>query len=205
MTQIQENKIQELHRQKYLSSIQLLPDLRQQKVKEYLQVIFTLVALIIAIIFAIKPTLTTISDLNRQITDATHVYNALQTKVNNLSKLSAQYVSLQSDFPNIEAAVPKSEDAQLLLAALQSLAQKHNLTITGLSTQLDTKQDTQKYRVLTFNISADGSYADILSFLNDSVTFQRIILPVSINLTKNTDTSSNAINVTLSGNAYYQL
>lgn len=208
MTQVQnikqENKVQEIHRQKYLAAIRLLPDLKQKKVKEYFQAIITLITLILAIAFAINPTLTTISDLDRQIADATTVDNALRAKVKSLEQLSTQYNSLQADLPAIDNAVPQSEDAQLLLAEIQALAQKDNIKISALNTQLNPTLNTEQYKILTFNISTAGPYNDIITFINDIKSFQRVILPTSITISKNIE-NNGWINLSLNGNAYYQL
>lgn len=208
-TEQQTKRLQELHRQKYLANIRLLPDLQQKRAKEYFQVILTFVALIFAVVFAINPTLTTIANLNQQISTAKQVDGELQTKINNLSHLNLQYNSLQSELPNIYAAIPQTEEAQLLLAELQSIAQSHNLSIISVNAQIDPHQSATDVKTLDFSISANGSYTNVRGFLNDNIHFQRIILPISISLNKtstdSTSNSSDSVNMIFNGNAYYKL
>ncbi|HUD44164.1 MAG TPA: type 4a pilus biogenesis protein PilO [Patescibacteria group bacterium] len=200
----QTKKIQDIHRRKYLANIHLLPDLQQKKLKEYLEVIFTFVAIILAVIFAIGPVLSTISDLNRQITDAKTEDTALATKITSLTQLNQQYNSLQSVLPNIYSAVPQSEESELFLADLQSLAQLDNVTITNINAQNNNNVITTGAQMLSFSLSLSGNYSAIQNFIQDSINFQRMIVPISIVLTTNS-VQNNEINLIINGNAYYTL
>lgn len=194
-------KIQDIHRRKYLASVHLLPEGNQKRLKGYFQVIFTFLALIFAVIFAIEPTLTTITELNRQLLDSKNVSNALQTKISRLSQLNLQYSTLQPVLRNVFSAIPKTEDAQLLLAEIQSLAQQHSLSVNALNAQADSTQTNPLGQDILLTIDLNGSYPDIRAFLEESTQFQRIILPTSITLSKSV--GSDSISLIMNGKAYF--
>src|SRR6185503_7132771 len=121
--------IQAIHRERYLSTISILPDLRKKKTKDYFEVILTLIALIIAIIFAIYPTAITIVGLNKQLDDAKQLNQQMETKVATLHTLGIQYTALQPELQIILAALPKTGQEQIFAAEIQGLAQQDNLTL----------------------------------------------------------------------------
>lgn len=200
----QNAKVQEIRTRKYLATIHLLPDLRQKKAKEYLQVILTFTALIVAAIFAINPTLTTISDLQRQLSDAKDVDQQLQTKISHLSQLNVQYNILQPTLPLIYAAIPQTAEAHQLLAEMQGVLGLHHLTLNTISAIPTQAADATSATVheLTVQITADGNYQDLRDFLNDVITIQRILVPQSIIISK-TEANKTTLQLSLSGNAYY--
>lgn len=199
----QPKKIQDIHRRKYLASIALLPELSQKRIKEYFQIIVSFIALIFAIVFAIEPTVMTISGLNRQLVDARQVNTALETKITALSQLNAQYDALQSVLTtNIYPAIPQSEDAQLLLAQIQAMIQENHLVATTLTAQSDPTSAGADPKDILFTVSVTGAYTDVRAFLQESVQFQRIILPTSITLSNTT--GSNNLSLLISGKAYFK-
>src|SRR5580700_7871794 len=112
---------------KYREYLKLLPNLRQEQAQSLLMLILTFAALSFFGIFAINPTLSTIFDLQKQLSDDTLVNQQLQTKIDNLSALEQQYNELGTNLTNIYSAVPQNPEASLLSAQIAALVQKHNL------------------------------------------------------------------------------
>lgn len=200
---VQNSKIQEIRTRKYLATIHLLPDLRKKKSKEYLQVIFTFVALIIAAVFAINPTLTTISDLQREVSDANDVNQQLQTKINHLSQLNVQYNGLQTILPQIFETIPRTDEAHMFLAEMQGVLGLHHLTLTNIAANPAAATDSTNpaINVVSIQVTASGSYQDIRDFLSDVVTIQRIFTPQTIIISKVENKAG--LLLTLNGNVYY--
>jgi len=198
----QKTKIQDIHRRKYFAAITLLPELQQQRAKEYFQIIITFAALIVAIVFAIEPTLTTIVQLNKEVSDAKQVNSALQTKITALSQLNIQYNQLQPILPQIYTAIPQTEEAQSLAMQIQALAFEHNVVATALTIQADPIAGASLgTKDISFTLTVTGAYADLRAFLQDSIDFQRIILPTSITMSNQLGNTS--LSLLMSGKAYF--
>jgi hypothetical protein len=73
--------------------------------QKFFGIILTLCAISIFGLFAIKPTVSTILKLQKEIEDNEFVLNQLETKIKNLTELRRQYASLQNDLPAITNAI----------------------------------------------------------------------------------------------------
>ena len=179
--------LQDLARRRYLAMLQYLPKISKEKVKEYTTLILTFIALIIFSIFAIKPTLTTIIDLKKQISDSEFAVKSLQTKLVNLNSLSLQYQNLQTDLPVLFAALPQNPTPASVVGQVQQLAQLKNVQITTLeSTTVGIFPPVQpgtgeKYFV--FNVTVQGNYQSLISFLSSITSFTRLTSIESVSYT----------------------
>src|SRR5215469_6686309 len=89
---------------RYREYLKLLPNMQEEKTRSFVTLILTFAALSFFGIFAINPTLTTIANHEKQISDDTQVDQQLKTKINNLSSLEQQYNLLGNDLTNILSA-----------------------------------------------------------------------------------------------------
>src|SRR3990170_884607 len=99
------------------------PYLTSERSKKFFGIILTFCALSFFGFFAIKPTVSTILKLQKELSDSQFVFDQLKTKIKNLTELRKQYFSLQSDLPTITSAITIQPDVQLLFAQIQSIAQ----------------------------------------------------------------------------------
>lgn len=90
---------------KYYTAIE--PLLASQEAHAYGLLILSLLTMAFFGYFAIRPTLSTISNLNRQISDAQLVDQKLQEKITALSTLSQQYNAIQPDLGIVWTALPR--------------------------------------------------------------------------------------------------
>lgn len=178
--QIQANNIvknfKEIQKNKYL---EMLPDFKEERTQKFTTLVFTLVALAFFGLFAISPTLSTIANLNKQLSDNKYVDQQLQTKINNLYTLQQAYAQIQPDMTYILGAVPNNPQAPVFAAQIQSLAKSNNISLTGFQTfpvQVPDPSTPQKnFYAFSFNLSANGTYQDISKFVNSVIAMQRIV------------------------------
>jgi Tfp pilus assembly protein PilO len=186
----QANFLKNFSKSKYIA---LLPDFREEKTQKISTAIATISLVFLFVVFAMLPTISSIGQLQQEKGTDETINNQLQQKIDNLSTLQQKYNSLQNDLPYILASVPRKTDMPLLEAQLQSLAKVSNLDITSLqATQISNDQTTSSQGYQSFNISfsAEGNYQDLLSFLSNVITMQRIITPNNISMSKKIDNSS---------------
>ena len=131
MSKINRNLFKDIKKNKYF---QLLPDFKEDRVQKITTLALTLVALSFFGLFAINPTLSTIAKLEKELSDNKFVDQKLQTKINDLSLLQQKYALIQQDLPYVYSSVPKSPEAPLVIAQIQTLAKANNLKISSFQT-----------------------------------------------------------------------
>jgi Tfp pilus assembly protein PilO len=168
---------------------EMMPDFKEERMQKFTTLVFTITALSFFGLFAISPTLSTIANLNKQLSDNKFVDQQLQDKINNLYLLQQKYSQLTPDLPYVLDSFPKNPQIPLLVAQIQSLAQSSNIAITSLQTfevQVpNTSNDAQKFYAFTFTLSASGSYGDLSTFVNSMIKMQRIVSINILSLTRN--------------------
>ena len=203
--QIQSNSLfKDLQKKKFF---EMLPDFKEERMLKFTTLVFTIAALSFFGLFAISPTISTIANLNKQLSDNQFVAQQLQAKINNLYLLQQKYSQLTPDLPYILDSFPTNPQVPLLVAQLQSLAQSSNTTIDNLQTfeveVPNSSNSTKKYYAFSFSISANGSYASLSKFINSMVKMQRIVYINILTLTRNTGEGPST-HLTFKGTAYYK-
>lgn len=203
--QIQTNSLfKNLQKKKFF---EMLPDFKEERMQKFTTLVFTVTALSFFGLFAISPTLSTIANLNKQLSDNKFVDQQLQDKINNLYLLQQKYGQLTPDLPYVLDSFPKNPQVPLLVAQLQSLAQSSNIAITNLQTfeveVPNSSVSTKKYYAYSFSISAGGSYENLSKFVNSVVKMQRIVSINILTLSRNTGEGP-PTQLNLKGTAYFK-
>lgn len=197
------NVFSNLQKSKYW---EMLPNLKEEKTKNFTTLILTLVALSFFGFFAISPTLSTIAQLRRQIGDNEFVNKKLEEKIQNLSLLQREYGLLEKDLPIVFAGVPQAPSAPLLVGQIQFLALQSSLAITRLQVfqvELSQKIDKNEPSSFAFSLEAQGTTPQLTNFLNSLLGFERIITLENISLAKSSD-KEEVLKLDLKGRAYFK-
>lgn len=151
----------------------------KQRVTAYLYVIFSLVALSFFGLFAIGPTITTISDLNKQFKEKQDALKQLQDKNAALKSLSAQYIEIQQDLILIDNAIPESPKVANLTRQLEYLSIRNNLIVkkldTGLMELYPSANVNSSIFSFTFTVGVTGTEQNINTFIGDVINLGRIV------------------------------
>jgi len=151
----------------------------KQRVTAYLYIIFSLFALSFFGIFAIGPTITTISNLNKQLEEDKSALKQLQEKNAALKSLSAQYLELEPQLDLIENAIPQSSKVADISRQLELLTIKHNLIVqkldSGLMELYPAKNANSPIFSFLFSVGVSGNEQDINAFIGDLINMGRII------------------------------
>lgn len=153
--------------------------LGEQRTQKFLSIFLTLIALSFFGIFAIKPTVSTIAKLQKEVSDSEFVYRELDSKIKNLSILKKQYASLQNDLPIITDAIPAEPNVHLLFAQIQTVARDSNVKIKKLQNfevevLKNDKSSSKQYYSYSFSVVGDGSFQNINNFTQSITNMQRI-------------------------------
>ena len=176
MVQLDKQILHRFSKDMYLERV--FPYIQQEKARSFFTLAVTLLAISFFGIFAISPTLVTITNLQKQLSDDQIVDQQLQTKISNLSTLEQKYAQMQDDLPNIYAALPQTPQPVLLFAELQSIAKDNTVRITNMQTATPVaplKNIPQKANSYDVDLDTEGTPSDSFNFLHALATLDRIV------------------------------
>lgn len=162
----------------YFKYIESLSPQEKQKIEGYLYITLTLFTVSFFGFFAITPTLSTISNLDKQYKDNNLVYEALNKKLGNLQLLDFQYKEIQSDLEFIYSAIPRSAKIPYLGRQLENIAVTNNVSVAKLnfnSVEIYPNKKIDPIFSFAFVINVIGKEADVNNFIADIINFDRII------------------------------
>lgn len=187
--------------------LQKLPNFREEKTQSFTTLALTFLALSFFGFFAINPTLSTITQLKRQLSDSLFVDKKLEEKITNLGILQQKYNLLKDTTSIALYALPQAPTVPLLIAQVQALALKSNVSIERLQVfQVELsklKEGEDKDSSFAFSFEGQGSYADISNFLSSLVNFERLVTLDTISLTKASE-KNEMLKLNLRGRAYFK-
>lgn len=185
-----------------------VPQAKKDRTQAFITLLLTLIAVSFLALFAIMPTLSTITELNKELADNKIVYEKLQEKIANLNILQQRYAQIEPDIPVILSAIPLSPQVPLLVGQIQTIGAKALVKLTRIQVfrvELSPSKTTQipdSYGTFSFALSAEGSYDDIITFLTTLSNFERIISIESYTLSKGN--AGTIVQLTVEGKAYFK-
>lgn len=176
----------------------------KQKIITYLYVIFSLAAVTFFGLFAIQPTLATISELHKEKADGEFTLEQLKIKNQSLQKLNSEFQQIEPDINKAYEAIPTSPKIPELIRKIETLTNKNNLAIESLTTGAIELYPTTRAGVqlfsFTVNISAVGIESSINTFTQELINIDRII---SIERLSSGTTEDRLFATTIIGRAYF--
>lgn len=184
-----------------------LPDFKEKKIQAFITIALTLIALSFFAIFAINPTLSTIANLQKQSEDNTFVEQKLDVKFGNLNTLTESYKSIEPELSYVYNALPKTAEVPGLIGQFATLGTQNNVIVSRVQIyEVDltkTQEGAQKFSTVGFSIEAQGTYINILKYINSVTDFERIITIDTISLSKGTEKDAN-LKLSIRGKAYFK-
>lgn len=181
-----------------------------------LTVVLSLVVMAVFIIFALRPTIISITNLSVMIAESRATLALLDTKVANLQKVAIQMDLLKSSLPILNTAIPNqgamyaplSTAVELLAQQTGTTLETESLDATLLFSRLlspFSPSKNQKVVELPFNVRLVGSYKGVTDFLEKLLSMERIVDVESSVITRESGTQGGAggVSLSVSGRAYY--
>jgi len=164
-------------------------------------------------VFAIRPTLLTMSDLIKEIDDKKTLDQALTQKVAALSTGQNEYLTLQSRLVVLDEALPPDPKLVEALKIIEKVASDNSISISSLGVPKlpqvnDQIIDPNTSPTLTrqnfnFTVNVVSDYANIRTFVAALQATQRMIIVESINFTINEELSGKALEANVNINMPY--
>jgi len=176
---------QEIYRYQYYF-LNIKKFYQQKKAKVYTEITLSFLLSIILVVFALRPTVLTITELIKKIDDQKTVNKRLEEKINNLTRAQQEYVLIQEDLYLLDQLLPEEPQLSIFVSQLEALAKKENVYVYGIQySPLDFKgKRSGDVGEITFDIMVGGSYEDLKKFLHSLNNFRRIINFNGFNLSK---------------------
>jgi Tfp pilus assembly protein PilO len=180
---------------KNLFSKTLLEYYQKPSLKVYLELILSLLTISIFGIFAIRPTITTIGKLVQEIKAKEITITTMDTKIANLTIAQATYNNEKTNIELLKTAIPDSPEPQNFVRQIESLTSESSVTLrnltlgevklieNGVSTSRDVDPSLRSEGVMTISLTLQGSYTNLMNFLNQLENLRRPVKVKSFELT----------------------
>lgn len=163
---------------------QSLSDFYQKPVARVsVELFLSIGAVLFFAIFAIRPTLLTMSDLIKEIEDKRQLDKQMAQKIAALSSAQSEYLKQQERIGVLDEAVPTGPDLVGLFKIIEKLASDNQLVITSMSVNDVPKDivgtpafDQLERKNLEFTVGITGDYASVRNFVNQLIQVRRTIL-----------------------------
>lgn len=168
------------------------PIVKNEKVRNYTYLAFSIISIIILSYFAIRPTIATIISLRRSLTDQTQILEQLESKSNNLSIAKSNYINIPDQTKEkLDALLPQKTDVTTLAKELNNLAVLSEASISGLQIQpveiinLTTPLgETYTAQEVNFTFNVSGNYPKFINILENSLASTRLISIASVSINR---------------------
>lgn len=153
---------------------------KKADLRAFLEIVLSITAVIVFLLFALKPTALTIINLLQQINERKQTLAGLTQKVADLETVNNVLDQDQNLIPSIDAAVPTVPNPDILSKQVEGLASKDAVNILGISVSQVTLFGNISAKKLTgvaplpeganempFSISVQGPYTNLISFITD--------------------------------------
>lgn len=181
------------------------PFVRSNHATAYTMAIISLFTVSFFGMFAIRPTLRTIVELNRQITDSKTVSENLQKKIDTIVVAQEEYQLVKPFIEAVNQALPDEPNLTSLLTQLNGLISNTDATISALQIQPITyfaANPSSQPTLINFSLALTGTYAQLYATLDKILTMRRTFTAESIEFVpEETDTATLKISLRL--NSYY--
>lgn len=181
----------------------IIPLFEKPKVAAYTMLVLSFFTIAFFGIFAIRPTLATIAQLKKKITDQQDVNTRLQDKITQLRRAEVAYENVRPDIDAILGALPDKPQTALLMGKLNKTLRDNSIDVTILTfSQVELKEPpvaSSSAGILGFSLTGKASYDNIVNFVDILSVMDRIVAIDSLDIAK---TEGDLLTMTIRGKSY---
>lgn len=188
---------------------------KKKEVIVYTGLTLTLLAIAFFGVFALKPTLTTIATLLKEIETQKTTSQKLQTKINALSQAQVNYSLASNNIKLVDEALPNEPNLSQIIFQIEILTQKEGVAIRSLSFEpvallgelpqkTKEKKGALESQEIGFSLGLTGNYENLKSFITSLENLRRSVKVETFTFTgRKTEEGEPVISLSLSGKIYY--
>ena len=205
---------------------EVTPLLKTRRVQAYTMIVMSLFTVSFFGMLAVRPTLETITTLQKQIEDRTLINQKLEQKINALIIAQAEYQKIAGDIPAIYNMLPQQPNITSLIIKLEEVAIAQGVSLTNLdfnpvtvfgandvtqvpaaSSAAETKDVLAAESIavvpLSFSITFIGGYQELVNVITQLTRMNRIVTIESADIQSADAAQSSTLIVGATTNAYY--
>ena len=157
-------------------------------------------------VFAIKPTLTTIGQLVKEIEDKGEINTKMDSKLADLARAQAEYGQIRNEVDLVWRAIPDRPEMARLILELELLALQQQVKIVNL--QVEPVQLVGKLEgPASFSVTAGGGFEQAKQFAQAVSRLERVIVVEEANFAEGTpflQKEGISVTVTVRGKAHFE-
>lgn len=187
---------------------------KMKKARVYTGLVLSLFTVSFFLFFAIKPTLTTIAQLTKTISDQKIVYQKLAEKISNLEEAQIVYNNLAPDLYLLDEALPKTPELASLIKQIEALSRLAGVNLNTISfSPVSIKKsklpggETPIVSIVEFTLLISGDYPQLKSFIKSTSSLRRIILVDSFGFKSGSSdgekSTDQGLRLNINGKAYF--
>jgi len=190
------------------SSLGLITTIKESKEKtnSYISIGFTLIVIILLIVFAIRPTITKIVNIRKEIKEKERISKLLDDRIQTLSSLDDEFEESKEKFEFIPLVYPESERYVLLLSNMEPIVNRNSFKLSSLAFD---KYDGESFNLPTsalkptsVRITVLGLYSNFVSLLKDFESLPMYIVVDRISFGNSKTSETNEVSFTLNLRVY---
>lgn len=162
-----------------------------------LELILSVLAVIFFAVFAIRPTLLTMSDLVKEIADKKELDKQMDLKIASLHTAEEQYDKYENKFYLLDQSIPRQFDLIESLKMIEKVAGEDQLVINRISVSsiIDPISDLEAVEKLTefqrdfllVNVDVAGDYLKIKRFVEKLINLRQLMIVDQVSFSKKTE------------------
>lgn len=189
---------------------------KRADLRAFLEIVLSLIAVIIFIVFALKPTALTIISLVQQIKEERKVLTLLTQKVNDLQKASTLLTQNQMFLDNINLAISTTPSPDIFAKQILGLSNKNGVELMALTVNEvtligptkkvisgETEPLPENANEIEYSISIKGNYVNISTFLKDVENLRAISKIDNLTINSSVNDAGRVIVAVISGRIPY--
>lgn len=171
---------------------------QKEKIISGMYAILTIFTVAFFGLFAINPTLGTITTLQTQLEQTQELKKSMENKIEALGKLDSAYKTNEQSFSNLLSAITLSPDIPALTRKLEKIAKITGVSLSRLSfgsieIYPANKKNPSLYS-FTFSLQTTGPNSNIDAFIDKFINFDRLVFIESISK-ENTEGETPTVNI----------
>jgi Tfp pilus assembly protein PilO len=178
--------------------------------KVSVELFMTISTVIIFAVFAIRPTLLTMSDLIKELNDKKELNALLKEKVASLQSAQNEYLAAQDRLGVLDEAIPSTPKFEEAVLIIEKIASDNKLLISSMDAKEVPKEpddkvdiDAQKRVSRPILVTVTGDYPTIRHFIEDLRNSQRTLIVSSVIFTTYEDEGGKKLRATITVEVQY--
>ncbi len=190
---------------------------KRNDIRMFLEILLSLITITVFSIFALKPTLLTISQLIKDNREKEETINKMEQKIKNIATAQNIYNQNIEKISLIEQAIPNTPTPENLLRQIEGIAYTNSVTVIGSSVNEvvligEEKKKKNKNEIenlpknvstITFSVNLTGPYLSLYSFLFNLENSRRPLIIDNININSSKKENESIIIMSITGQTPY--